>query len=271
HRTHVEQVLTASAQIIHELLNRDVQQVGTGFKQVLLKSPGTGGFSVWFTNPVAIAVGVQNQVIPWSSMIHEIGHNLSLNFPAQHIYGGKIDGNANAIYSECVAQILAHSAMQVLFTDRDKYGLGGDLLKEIEFSGRDSMALVQKSYRDYSFANNPFSVWNDPATAADETFGTFMTVAHVFFREAEIAGRGYKIPAKRFFHLLRLFDAAMATAYAPLTNSVQASTFRATLMVTAVSFAFEKNMKTDFEALGFPVSATIYQDLYQRASATPFP
>ncbi|MBC8424286.1 hypothetical protein H8E07_09205 [bacterium] len=38
-----------------------------------------------------------------------MGHNATLNFPAVHDYGGKIDGYVNAIYSETMAQIFQYA------------------------------------------------------------------------------------------------------------------------------------------------------------------
>ncbi len=266
-RAIVEQVLTASAQIQYDLVNQDVLQINDSFQQLVLKALGiAGGFSVWFTNPVALAMGEQNNGIPWSSMVHEMGHNITLNFPAGFIYGGKIDGNANAIYSEGVAQIIQHSTLQILLSDPGQFGLQGDLLTEIELSARVSMALVRQSYEAYLAGGRPYSSWNNPATPGDETFGIFMTLAYKFFEHAEAKKEGYRVPTKRLFTLLSLFDAQMHVNYAQAAKSENASTFRSTLMIAAISFALERDLRGEFLDLNFPIDNSTFISLLQRAS-----
>ena len=59
--------------------------------------------------------------IEWSSFMHEMGHNFTLNSPADYYYGGKIDGNANAIFSESLAQIFQHATAFEIINNYSDY------------------------------------------------------------------------------------------------------------------------------------------------------
>ena len=104
-----EQVLTAQ----HDLVNEDVKRTGEGFRQIVMLAPQTASglaFSSWFTQPVmraakAAAFGADPN---WSTFAHELGHNATVNSPAAFRLGDKIDGRANAIVSEALAQIFQH-------------------------------------------------------------------------------------------------------------------------------------------------------------------
>ena len=45
--------------------------------------------------------------------MHEMGHNATLNSPADYYFGGKTDGPANAILSETIAQIFQHATFKM--------------------------------------------------------------------------------------------------------------------------------------------------------------
>ena len=50
--------------------------------------------------------------------------------------------------------------------------------------------IVRRAYEDYLGSGTNFCSWNNPATPADETFDTFMTLAYKFCAHAENSGLG---------------------------------------------------------------------------------
>jgi hypothetical protein len=111
-RATVEYVLSVAAWIQCEFTNGDVYAPDGNFQQVVLRDADFGGmYSIWFTPPPGFAAGdYAFQGSPEdSSLFHEMGHNFTLNSPVEFCYGGKIDGWANAIFSETMAQIFAHA------------------------------------------------------------------------------------------------------------------------------------------------------------------
>ena len=186
-----EHVLTAGATVQAGCVQGNVYRDNGSFSQVLLNDPVANGmYSIWYTNPVALASGGPSLSLGnVSSYFHEMGHNVTLNFPASYYYGGRIDGNANAIYSETLAQILQHATSHSLINHASDYGLGADVVADIRNSALASMKLVRNSYDSYR-VNPVFHSWNAPATPPDETLNTFMTLAYVFFEQAELTGQG---------------------------------------------------------------------------------
>jgi hypothetical protein len=263
-RGDVEYILSQAAAVEAGILENDVEQVDGGFRQVILRDPNAGGaYSIWYTTPVAFgANGSYFQGTPgYSSLFHEMGHNFSLNAPAAFRFGGRIDGSANAIFSEAVAQMFQHAVAYEMVNNAARYGLSDDVALDIANSARASAQLLRASYDAYVSAGKPFSTWNDPGTPSDETFGTFMTVARQFMVHAEQV-ESYIGPLTRTMKLLRTFNQSMATAYAPQTNSAEASTFRATLMVAALSYGFQQDLRAEFRALNFPIDDAAYASLY---------
>jgi hypothetical protein len=263
-RSTVEYILTAAASMEKDFVNYNTALVNGGFQQVLLRDPSAGGmYSLWFTSPVAFAAADYSFLgsIQYSSFMHEMGHNFTLNTPGDYYYGGKIDGWANAIYSESMAQIFQHAAAYQIINNAEYFGLGDDLVFDINNSAVSSMNIVRNSYDAYVAGTSQFHSWNDPATPDDETFGTFMTVAYKFFEHAENSGQDYRIPARKMLKLLQLFDADLAAKYDRLHNNSQADAFRATLMVAAVSYAFSTDLRSEFSALNFPLDSETYDDL----------
>jgi hypothetical protein len=271
-RTAVEYVLAAVASIERDFVNGDVLPVDGGFKQVVVKDPTPGGMhALWFTDPVAVAVqpfdggyGLKSS-IEWSSFFHEMGHNFTLNTPSRYVYGGKIDGNANALFSECMAQLFQHAAAYELINHYGDYGLSEELAWDIRRSATASMQIVAQGHDAYVRNGHSFASWNDPGTPADETFPVFMTLAYTFCTHAESQGQGYRQPLKRMVKLLQLFDADLAQRYDAQHNTPQANTLRSTLMVAAVSYAFAADLRAEFRDLGFPVDDTLFLALLQRA------
>ncbi len=263
-RLNNEYVLSVVAFIQYEYANGDVYPIDNGFRQVVLNDPNAGGmYSLWYTSPPSFASGNYGfQDTPkYSSFFHEMGHNFTLNSPADYHYGGKIDGNANAIFSESLANIFAHSTAYDILNDYSHYGFDHSLALEIKQSAIESIKITRNAYEDYLNSGKVFHSWNDPSTPEDETFGTFMTIAYNFCSHAENSGSGYQIPVKRMMALLQNFNLDWKFSYNQYNNSPEAEAFRATLMVTALSYAFSTDLRTEFRALNFPINDAVYSQL----------
>ena len=268
-RATVEYVLNLSAAIQRCMVNDNMYLVNGGFSQVMLFDPNStgGAYSLWFTDPPAFGAGsgFLAPQVQWSSAFHEMGHNFTLNMPASFYYGGNIDGNANAIFSESMAQVFQHATAYEMLNNTLN-GLGDDLAAEIAQSSYSSAQLVRDSYDRYVTSGMPFSSWNNPSTPSDETFDTFMTIAYKFLAHAENDGMGYRDPLRRMVALLQLFDPSLAAQYDRLNNTPSGATFRSTLMVAALSYAFSSDLRAEMRALNFPVDDSIYNDLVVRTS-----
>jgi hypothetical protein len=268
-RTTIEYVLSSAADIQIDFANGNVERIGIGFQQMLLRNPDFDGMlSIWYTSPVSFMAGnntfLGNQ-LPYSSFFHEMGHNFTLNSPAGYYYGGKIDGNANAIYSETMAQIFQHATTYEMINHPSDYGLSDDLLVDVMNNANSSMTLVASSYNRYISLGKDFHSWNDPATAQDETFDTFMTLAYKFFEHAEQMD-DYRSPLQRMMFFLQKFNPEWQTQYSQAGNSMEAETFRSTLMVSALSYAFQSDLRQEFRDLNFPVDDNIFSRLNERVA-----
>ncbi len=263
-RQTVEYVLSVAAAIQMDLVNGDVCTSHGRFEQALLRDPECGGmYSVWYTDPVCLASGDYGFTgnIEWSSFFHEMGHNVTLNSPAEFHWGFKQDGPANTIYSEFLAQVFQHATAYELVNNRDTYGIGRDLAYTIEQSARASMGIVRRSYEAYREDGCHFCSWNDGETERDETVTTFMTVAYKFFEHAEKDQHGYRQPVKRLMAFLQRFNPKWEKAFSAKSNSPEAERFRATLVCAALSYAFQKDLRREFRELHFPIDDKIFQQL----------
>lgn len=253
----VEYVLTVAAHIQKDFINDDVCPVNNSFIQYVLRDPKfNGGYSLWYSNPICLVVGDYGFLNEnnWSTLFHEMGHNFSLNTPSKYYFGGKIDGNANAILSESLAQIFQHATAYELLNNYSYYRLSDDLYIEIKQSTIETMNIVVNSYRRYINSRMEFNSWNDSSTPEDETFDTFMTIAYKFFEHAENSDLGYKIPLKKMMALLQIFNEDMKNKYNQSCNTKEAESFRATFMVAALSHAFSKDLRKEFKNLNFPIN-----------------
>jgi len=111
-----------------------------------------------------------------------------------------------------------------------------------------------------------FSSWDNPATPIDESFDTFMTLAYKFCARAETAGQGYRLPAQRLMRVLAVFNPDLRQQYDQQHNTPAADQFRATLLVTALSYAFQSDLRSEFRALRFPISDAVYDRLMGRVA-----
>src|SRR4030067_1451474 len=113
------------------------------------------------------------------------------------------------------------------------------------------MCGVWTAYESYLSTGKHFASWNNPATQEDETFNTFMTAAYKFFEHAEKSTTRYRIPLKRMMELLQTFNEDMSDRYDQSHDTEAAATFRSTLMITAMSYAFDADLRSEFRALNF--------------------
>jgi len=266
-RETIEHVLTAAATVQMDFVGSDVSLRNGEFRQVALSHKGFPGmYSLWFTTPVAFGVGGDSLrgAIPYSMFIHEMGHNFTLNCPARFCFGGKIDGCANAIFSESMAQIFTYATVYELVNNAEAYDLGADVVADIKRDANVTMRVVRASFDTYLKQGRRFRSWNDPGTKEDETLGSFMTVAYKFFEQAEKGIEGYGGPLKRMMALLRTFDDEMLAQYDPGHDTKEAEAYRATMMVAALSHAFGKDLRKDFRELKFPVRDPVVEQLRHR-------
>ena len=246
------------------ILAGDYELVNGMFQQVVLRDSTFGGaYSLWYSSPVAFASGdcFFSGSIDYSSLFHEMGHNFTANSPASFRYGGKVDGCANAIVGETVARWFQQTVAFELLNNPVKYGIPDDVASAIASSASNMMRGVRYSYDAYVAAGKPFSSWNSPDTAVDETFGTFTTLAYRFFVHAD-AIQDCKGPLTRAMKLLNTFKSAMLSQYAPSENTEAAATFRSTLMVAAISYGFAQDLRSEFRQLGFPIDDSTFSTLY---------
>ena len=190
-----------------------------------------------------------------------MGHNVTLNSPASFYYGGKIDGNANAIFSESMAQIFQHATAYELINHSNSYGLSADFVLEIRSSAESAMRVVRNSFDQYVAQGAPFRSWNDPGTPSDETVGTFMAIAYKFAEHAETSTQGYRTPIKRMMELLQLFNDDWRARYDQHNDNAQADAFRSTLIVAAMSYGFSLDLRQEFRDLRFPIDDATFDEL----------
>jgi|GEM_PF-2027624 len=256
-RANAEYILSVIGTIEYDFANENVRLYNGKFEQYLLRDASFGGaYSMWFTSPATVGVGdgFLKDRIDFSALAHELGHNVTLNSPAQFIYGGKIDGQANAIFSETMAQIFQHAAGYEIVNNGATYGLDAVARATLEARFRTSFVGYLRANYDRYLTDKRFISWNDPATAVDEALPTFMTIAYKFCEYAERQNIGYRQPTKRLMAFLQRFNADWQRRYDQLNNNTAADGFRATLMVAALSHAFQKDLRADFRALNFPIS-----------------
>lgn len=265
-RSGIEYLLTRGAELQYLAANRDVVSVEGGFRQVVLADPNFSGgmYSLWFTTPVALATGMSEGIFlgQISSVFHEMGHNVTLNTPATFQFGGRVDGPANAIYSETLAQVFQHFTLYELIRSGGRFGLDCGVREDLAESALSSMTLLRSTYDDYVRAGSPFASWNAPGTPEDETFGTFMTLAFTFFKHQSMTGESDMIPAlQRMMHVLQQFDAEGLAAYDPSDDTPAGATYRSTLLVAAVSAGVSADLRDEFRLLNFPIDDAVFTRL----------
>ncbi|MFH0790689.1 MAG: hypothetical protein V2A64_03560 [Candidatus Omnitrophota bacterium] len=266
-RNTVEYVLSVASLIQHDFVNSNLVKLKQGFRQVLLRDADFPGmYSLWYTNPVAFCVSDYGfkETIQYSSFFHEMAHNDTLNTPAQYCYGGNLDGSASAILTESLAQIFQHATAYEMANNYNDYGLSEDIAMEIMLNAFSTIKITRGAYENYINSGMRFCAWNDPQTKNDETLDTFMTIAYKFCIHAENQGRGYRVPLKRLMLFLQMLNEDLRKRYNPGSNPPEANMFRATFLVTALSYAFSEDLRGEFRKLNFPIDDEIYRELYTR-------
>jgi hypothetical protein len=223
-----------------------------------------GGASYWFTTPMS--VGFSSDVVAppmWYILFNEIGKDTTLDTPVSFTYGGNTDGNASEIYSETMGDIFSYASGCQLISNAASYGLGPDVAFDVQNSMLAGAANLQGQYNSYVAAGAPFSSWNPHNGGTDPTLGTVATLAWVFIQQAETQGQGYQIPTTRLMTFLQQFNASLQASYAPASNTPAGATFRSTLMVGALSYAFSEDLRSEFESLNFPIDNGIFDQLFE--------
>jgi hypothetical protein len=234
--------------------------------------PGFSGFyTLWYASPVAFVVGGASGLtgsIPWAFCFNEMGKDFTLNSPAAYCFGGKIDGGANAIISESLGGIFEIATSYELLNHGPELGLGSDLEADIRNSALGALAIIVANYVNYTNTGSAFHSWNS-GSGPDPTIDTFSSISYKFIQHAEQAGQGYRIPLKRLMQALELFNSNWLSSFDPSEDTPAADSFRATLWVAALSYAFQTDLRGEFEALNFPVSDTTYASLSAQMAALP--
>jgi hypothetical protein len=231
-----------------------------------------GGFSLWFIRPMSVGFGpgplapAITSWVSWCILFNEPGKDVTLNTPASFSYGENTGGNAGEFYSETMGDIFSYAAGCELVSNAASYGIGDEVAADIENSMLTGAAALQATYEAYVAAGAPFCSWNPNNGGTDPTGGTTSTLAWKFIEHAESQGLGYRTPAKRLMKLLQMFDPAMLSCFAPQSDTEAAATFRSTLMVTALSYAFSEDLRSEFRSLNFPIDDETFQQLYRMAA-----
>ena len=261
-RSLIEYILDIGHAIQMDFCNRDVDSKG-GLDQVVLSQPNFGGaFSLWFTRPVSMGANPAYLSNPSgiSSLFHETGHNITLNSPARFRFGGKTDGPMSTIVSETLAQIMQHATAYELLNHPGRYGLPGGVCEAIGRSAVQSFAVTSRAAREYAGHGHPYAtIQSDQPGGPDRTFGTFMTVAYEFVRRADQQSN-FRQPVKRMMALLQTFCEGDRLRFQTRTDE----SFRGTLMVAALSYGFDADLRAEFRRLGFPVNDAVYAELMGR-------
>jgi len=230
-------------------------------KQLILKNQGRFGCSLWFAQPVACALHPLyfEGSIGFSSIFHEMAHNLTLNSPANYHFGGKTDGPMNCIVSETLAHIFQHAIIHQILNQPGYFGIPPAARAMIRGSGISSAGVVRDAYHNYLADTSQYATYNDPNTPADESFNTFMAVVYTFMWLADETG-DYQGPTKRMMKLLQTFNPQDHQRFQQRENE----TFRATFLVAALSYGFDQDLRANFRKLNFPVDDKIYHELLGR-------
>ncbi len=272
-QTTIQYVLTTAAAMERDFVNEDYVLVNDQFQEVVMCDPAFGGFySLWYASPVAFAIGGANGLsggIPWVYCFNEMGKNFTLNSPASYCYGGKIDGDANAIISESLGGIFEIATAYELMNHGVELGLSSDLVADIHNSSLAGMSAVVANYNNYTNTGSVFHSWNNGTVSPDVTIDTFSTISYKFFQHAEENGQGYRVPLKRLMQALELFNSNWLSSFDPSEDTPAADSFRATLWVAALSYAFQTDLRGEFESLNFPVSDATYESLATEMVSLP--
>ena len=264
-RSDVAYLLSAVSSIDYNLANDNSFLLNGIFSIDMLEATDfDGGVSYWYTTPMSVGYSADVTDPPmWYILFNEIGNDTTLNTPVNLSYGGNTDGSASEIYSETMGDIFSYASGCQLISNAAAYGLGPDVTADVTNSMLSGAANLQGQYNAYIAARAPFSSWNPYNGGTDPTLGTVATLAWIFIEQTEMRGQGYQIPTNRLMTFLQQFNATLLASYAPTSNTSAAATFRSTLMVAALSYAFSEDLRSRFESLNFPIDNGIFDQLFE--------
>jgi len=261
----VADILTSISSIDYTFANGNSFLLNGVFQIDMLENPSFGGgYSFWYSTPMSVGYGspVLQPSPQWQILFNEIGKDTTLNTPSSFTYGGNTDGPASEIYSETMGDIFSYASGCQLISNAGAYGLGSDVTLDIRNWLLAGAANLQSQFNQYVADGAPYTSWN-PGTGTDPTGGVVATLAWKFIEHAEQNGQGYQIPATRMMTLLQQFNSSMQAGYSPDADSIEAETYRSTLMVAALSYAFSQDLRSEFEALNFPIDNGVFDQLFQ--------
>jgi Tectonin domain len=268
-RSDVAYLLASASSIDYNFANNNSFLLNGVFSIDMLENTTSGGgISFWWTTPMAVGFGSTplNTPIQWFILFNEIGKDTTLNTPVSFPYGGNTDGDASEIYSETMGDIFSYAAGCQLIGNAASYGIGPDVALDIQNSMLAGAANLQGAYNTYVADGAPFSSWNPNNGGPDPTLGTVAALAWKFIEHAETQGQGYQVPVSRLMTLLQQFDSSMLASYDPTQDTSAAATFRSTLMVAALSYAFSEDLRSEFESLNFPIDNETFNQLYEKVT-----
>jgi len=215
-----------------------------GFRQAVLRDPAFGGaYSLWFTTPVSFAASdayfqprpaTRSCSMRWAQLLAERARSVPLRWQERRARSAI----STRLWRRCSARHGVRVGQQ-----RARYGLPAISRRNRGQRAR-SARIVRSSFDAYVSAGMPFAAWDDqatPATSRSEPSCGGTSVP----RHAEQA-KSYLVPLSRVMRLLRTFNQQMLAQYDPYTDSVAASTFRRTLMVAALSYGFQEDLRAEF-------------------------
>lgn len=258
-------ILAAVASIDKDFANDNVYLLDGTLEITMLKNVSySGGYSFWYTTPMAVGFGqfVVSPPIQWYILFNEIGKDMVLNSPVSFPFGGNTDGGAAEIFVETMGDIFSYAAGCELVNNATTYGIEKDAAVDIGNSMLAGATGLKVAYDAYVSAGSHFDSWNPFNGGADPTIGTLTALSWKFIEHAELQNHGYQAPAKRLMRFLQMFDPSLLALYDPHDDTQAGAIFRATLMVTALSYAFSQDLRDEFRGLNFPIDDRIYRELY---------
>jgi hypothetical protein len=265
----LEYLLTEAAAIAKDFANDNVYLLNGIFDIEMLENVSFGGgYSFWDTTPMSVGYGsdIFSPNIQWHIVFNELGKDTALNTPMSFPFGGNTDGNASEIYSETMGDIFSYAIGHELVNNAASYGIGNDVVVDMSNDLLAGAGGLKTTFDAYVAGGSPFSSWNPYNGGTDPTGGALTSLAWKFIEHAELQGGDYRTPMKRLMWLLQRFDSSMLSSYDPHNNTPSGATFRSTLMVAALSYAFTEDLRAEFRALNFPIDDSTYQKLYNAAS-----
>jgi uncharacterized protein (TIGR03437 family) len=260
-RGNLEYLLTQAAAIAEDFANDNVYLLNGIFDIEMIENVSFGGgYCFWFTTPMSVGYGsdIFSPAVQWYVVFNEIGKDTALNTPTSLPFGGNTDGNASQIYSETMGDIFSYAIGYELVNNATSYGIGNDVVVDMSNDLLAGAADLKGQSDAYVAAGAPFSSWEPDGVPC-------ATLAWKFIEHAELQGLGYRTPTKRLMRLLQMFNPSMLASYDPQHNTQAGATYRSTLMVTALSYAFSEDLRSEFRALNFPIDDAVYAQLYNQA------